>query len=80
MNDVTVGLQDAGLQPLPDQVQECPVIDAQTQHLQQPVVAHVVEEAFDVRLHDAMLPARAVECRVSDSVTLLRLPPKAVHL
>jgi hypothetical protein len=52
MHDRSVGLQNTGLQPLTNQSQEGPVVDALLEHLQQPVVVEIIEEALDVGLHD----------------------------
>lgn len=69
-----VRLPNARLQPLPEQAQKGPVIDPHAQHLQQPVLVHVVEEAFDVgRYHIPVPPLLPVKGQVAD-----RLPGPAL--
>jgi site-specific DNA recombinase len=51
-----IRLQNPGFQPLPDQAQKGPVIDARGQHLQQPVMVHVVEQALNIGLDHLAIP------------------------
>jgi hypothetical protein len=46
MDDLSIGRKTARLQPLPDELKKGPVLDAQTQHLHQPVMVQMVEKAF----------------------------------
>jgi hypothetical protein len=62
-----IRLQNPGFQPLPDQPQKGPVVDAHTQHPQPPVMVHVVEKAFNVGLyHIAIPPVWQVKGQVTD--------------
>jgi hypothetical protein len=46
VNDVARCIQDAGLQPFPDQPQQSPVIDPHTPHGLEPGMVQVVNEAW----------------------------------
>jgi hypothetical protein len=48
MNDLSIGRKTTRLQPLPDEPKKGPVVDAQTQHLHQPVMVQMVEKTFDI--------------------------------
>src|SRR6266480_3694198 len=48
---------DAGWQPLADELQKGPIIDTYTQHVQQPGVVHMVEDALDIGLHQIPIPS-----------------------
>ena len=54
VNDLAVRVQDAGFEPFSNQVEEGAVVNPLPEHVQQPVVVHVVEEAFDVGLDDVV--------------------------
>jgi hypothetical protein len=79
MDDVSIRLQDTGLQPFPDQVEQGPVLDAQAQHVQQPGMVNVVEEAFDIYLDQIPLPpGLQVEGEVPDRLQRPAFGPIAV--
>ena len=46
MDNLTICVQNPGIQPFPDQVEEGPVIDTLIEHPHYPVMVHVIEEAF----------------------------------
>jgi hypothetical protein len=53
----SVGVQNAGHQPFANQSQKGPVVDAQTQHRQQPHVVEIIEETFDIGLYNVAIDA-----------------------
>jgi site-specific DNA recombinase len=57
INHMSIRLQNSSLQPFPDQAEKGPVIDAQTQHLNQLVVVQMVEKAFDIGLYQVTITA-----------------------
>ena len=50
MEHLAIGLQNPCLQPFPDQPQKGPVVNPHSQHVQQPRMVQMVEEAFDCPL------------------------------
>ena len=52
MDYLAVRVQDPRLKPLADQVQKCGIINALTEHPQQPVMIDIVEKAFDIGLNN----------------------------
>ena len=77
--DLAIRVQNPGLQPFPDQAEKGPVIDAQAQHVQQPVMVHMVEEALDIGLYQiAIPPVLQVEGEVSDRIQRPASGPIAV--
>jgi hypothetical protein len=67
MPDEAVGLQHPSLQPFPNQAQKGAVIDALAQHGQEPRGVQLVEEAFDIGLHQgAIRSVLQVEGEVTD--------------
>jgi site-specific DNA recombinase len=69
VDDLPVRVQDAGLEPFSDQVEKGAVVNPLFEHFQQPVVVHVLEEAFDVGLDDGPEGAELqVEGQLRDGV------------
>jgi hypothetical protein len=67
VQNLPVDVQNAGFEPFPNEVKKGPVVDPQLQHLQQPVMVEVIEEAFDVGFDDVTELAKLeVETEVLD--------------
>src|SRR5512145_2702213 len=46
MDDLAIRVQHTCLQPFANQVEKGPVVDAHAQHVQEPCMVHMLEEAF----------------------------------
>ena len=69
MEHLAIGLQNPCLQPFPDQPQKGPVVNPHSQHVQQPRMVQMVEEAFDVHFHHVPIrPVLPVEGEVSHRI------------
>src|SRR5215467_14860176 len=69
MDDLTIRVQNTCLQPFADQVEKSPVVDTQAQHVQQPRMVHVIEEALDISFYQVAIPSvLEVESEVADRI------------
>src|SRR5215831_15457677 len=69
VDDLSIRLQHSRLQPLADKLQKGPIINAYTQHVQQPGVVHMVEEALNVGLYQIAIPSvLQIEGEVADRI------------
>src|SRR5215471_3370385 len=69
MDDLTIHVQNTCLQPFTDQVEKGPVVDTQAQHVQQPRMVHMLEEALDISFYQVAIPSvLEVEGEVADRI------------
>jgi hypothetical protein len=69
MDDLAIRVQNTCLQPFANQVEKGPVVDTPAQHVQEPCMVHMLEEAFDISLYQVTIPSvLEVEGEVADRI------------
>jgi hypothetical protein len=69
MDDLSIGRKTTRLQPLSDELKKGPVVDAQTQHLHQPVMVQMVKKAFDIGFDYVTITSLLrIKAQVSDCI------------
>jgi hypothetical protein len=79
MDDLSIGRQTTRLQPLPDEPSRRPVVDAQTEHLHQPIMVQIVEKAFYIGF-DYVTLTSIVQIKGQISDRIQRSTPWAIPL
>src|SRR5262245_35355448 len=77
MDDLTIRVQNTCLQPLTDQVEQGPVVDTQAQHVQQPRMVHMLEEALAISLYQVAIPS-VLEVKGEGADRIQRPPSGAI--
>jgi hypothetical protein len=77
MAALSVSVQDVCFAPLPDHVEDSPVVDALASHGQEPRVVQMVKEAVDGRFHQGAIRA-VLESEGEVAARLLRSPSGAI--
>src|SRR5919197_927707 len=69
MDDLTIRVKNPCLQPFANQVEKGPVVDAHAQHVQEPCMVQMLEEAFDISFYEVAIPSvLEVEGEVTDRI------------